>query len=122
MIHLFAQSGEKDKDLPMDPERGSTKQVTMNVSLPDALKVFVEEEVRARGYSGASEFVRELLREAKERREQVKLEAKLLEAFTQGSADAESARKAIAEIRKLRVGNVLGPDTSARDLIDKGRK
>jgi len=94
----------------------------MNVSLPDTLKVFVEEEVRARGYSGASEFVRELLREAKERREQAKLEAKLLEAFSKGSAGGESARKAIAEIRRLRIGNVLGPDTTVRDLIDKGRK
>ena len=106
----------------MDPELGSSKQTTMNVSLPDALKAFVDEEVRARGYSGASEFVRELLREAKVRREQARLEAKLLGAFATGEADAESARKAIAEIRQLRVGNVLGPDTSARDLIGDGRK
>lgn len=36
---------------------------TMNISLPDSLKQFVEEQAREGGYTGASDYVRELLRE-----------------------------------------------------------
>lgn len=35
---------------------------TMNVSLPDSLKSFVDEQVAKRGYSTSSEYVRELIR------------------------------------------------------------
>lgn len=35
---------------------------TMNVSLPDALKNFVDERVRKDGYSTSSEYVRDLIR------------------------------------------------------------
>jgi antitoxin ParD1/3/4 len=35
---------------------------TMNISLPDALKVFVDQQVNVRGYSTSSEYVRELIR------------------------------------------------------------
>ena len=34
----------------------------MNVSLPAALKAFVDEQVASRGYSTASEYIRELIR------------------------------------------------------------
>ena len=34
---------------------------TMSVSLPQALKAFVDEQVASRGYGTASEYVRELL-------------------------------------------------------------
>jgi len=40
---------------------------TMNVSLPDGLKAFVEEQVGSRGYGTASEYVRELIRKDQER-------------------------------------------------------
>ncbi len=36
---------------------------TMNISLTEGLKDFVDAEVRAGGYSSASEYIRELLRE-----------------------------------------------------------
>jgi antitoxin ParD1/3/4 len=35
---------------------------TMNISLPDALKAFVDEQVNVRGYGTSSEYVRELIR------------------------------------------------------------
>jgi antitoxin ParD1/3/4 len=35
---------------------------TMNISLPDVLKDFVEEQVSSGKYSSASEYVRELVR------------------------------------------------------------
>jgi putative addiction module CopG family antidote len=35
---------------------------TMNISLPDPMKQYVEEQVSAGSYSSASEYVRELVR------------------------------------------------------------
>jgi len=39
----------------------------MNVSLPDALKSFVDEQVTSGGYSTSSEYVRELIRKDQDR-------------------------------------------------------
>ena len=40
---------------------------TMNISLPEALRSFVERQVNARGYSSSSEYVRELIRKDQDR-------------------------------------------------------
>lgn len=40
---------------------------TMNISLPDALKGFVDEQVASRGYGTSSEYVRELIRRDQDR-------------------------------------------------------
>jgi antitoxin ParD1/3/4 len=40
---------------------------TMNISLPDALKAFVDEQVAGRGYGTSSEYVRELIRKDQDR-------------------------------------------------------
>lgn len=40
---------------------------TMNISLPDSLRAFVEDQVSARGYGTSSEYVRELIRKDLER-------------------------------------------------------
>ncbi|MBL0419082.1 type II toxin-antitoxin system ParD family antitoxin [Ramlibacter sp. AW1] len=40
---------------------------TMNISLPDNLKAFVDEQVSQRGYGTSSEYVRELIRRDKDR-------------------------------------------------------
>jgi antitoxin ParD1/3/4 len=40
---------------------------TMNISLPDALKSFVDEQVTQRGYGTSSEYVRELIRKDQDR-------------------------------------------------------
>lgn len=39
----------------------------MNISLPDTLKEFVDEQVDRRGYGTSSEYVRELIRKDQER-------------------------------------------------------
>jgi antitoxin ParD1/3/4 len=41
---------------------------TMNVSLPESLKSFVDEQVASRRYGTSSEYVRELIRKDLERR------------------------------------------------------
>ena len=40
---------------------------TMNISLPEALKAFVDEQVSRRGYGTSSEYVRELIRKDQDR-------------------------------------------------------
>ncbi len=40
---------------------------TMNISLPKALKAFVDEQVAGRGYGTSSEYVRDLIRKEQDR-------------------------------------------------------
>lgn len=40
---------------------------TMNISLPDSLKAFVDEQVSQRGYGSSSEYLRELIRRDQDR-------------------------------------------------------
>jgi antitoxin ParD1/3/4 len=51
---------------------------TMNISLPDGLKEFVDSEVSAGGYTSASEYMRELLRDRKAKKD---LDERLLAAL-----------------------------------------
>ena len=43
------------------------RMTTMNISLPDALKTYVDEQVTGRGYGTSSEYVRELIRKDQDR-------------------------------------------------------
>ena len=54
---------------------------TMNISLPDTMKSFVENTIVTDGYGTASEYVRELIRADQKRKEQEKLEQVLLKAL-----------------------------------------
>ncbi|MEI7443431.1 MAG: type II toxin-antitoxin system ParD family antitoxin [Burkholderiales bacterium] len=40
---------------------------TMNISLPESLKAFVDEQVEQRGFGTSSEYVRELIRRDQDR-------------------------------------------------------
>lgn len=42
---------------------------TMNISLPDTLKSFVDEQVSQRGYGTSSEYVRQLIRHDQDRQQ-----------------------------------------------------
>ena len=57
---------------------------SLNISLPESLKAFVEEKVRKGGYGTASEYVRELIREARKREAEARLEKLLLEGLDSG--------------------------------------
>lgn len=52
---------------------------TMNISLPDPLKEFVDQQIAHGHYSSTSEYVRELIREDEKRKAQLRLENMLLE-------------------------------------------
>jgi antitoxin ParD1/3/4 len=57
---------------------------TMNISLPQEMREFVEEQLRAGGYSTASEYIRELIRNAQKEKARARLEALLLEGLDSG--------------------------------------
>ncbi|MGH8592612.1 MAG: type II toxin-antitoxin system ParD family antitoxin [Gammaproteobacteria bacterium] len=57
---------------------------TMNISLPDPLKDFVDNQVREQGYSTSSEYIRELIRNDQIRRAEQRLTALILEGLESG--------------------------------------
>ncbi len=59
---------------------------TMNISLPDPLKAFVDGQVAQGRYSSASEYVRELIRADERRKAQEALESALLEGLNSPEA------------------------------------
>jgi antitoxin ParD1/3/4 len=51
---------------------------TLNISLPEPMKAFVEDEVAAGSYSTVSEYIRALIREAQDQKAREEVERKLL--------------------------------------------
>ena len=71
---------------------------SMNISLPDPLKKFVDGQIAQGRYSSASEYVRELIRADEKRKADEQLEAKLLEGLSSPESQLTSADW--SEIRK----------------------
>jgi antitoxin ParD1/3/4 len=57
---------------------------TMNISLPESMRSYIDEQIEQGGYGTASEYVRALIREDQKRRAQERLEALLLEGLDSG--------------------------------------
>ena len=57
---------------------------TMNISLPDSMRAFIEQKVAQGGYSTASEYIRQLVREDQKRAAQERLELLLMEGIESG--------------------------------------
>jgi antitoxin ParD1/3/4 len=57
---------------------------SLNISLPQALKDYVEDQVSGGSYSTPSEYLRELLRRDQQQRAQERLDSLLLEAIESG--------------------------------------
>jgi len=72
---------------------------TMNISLPDQLKEFVDEQVGSGRYSSVSEYVRDLIRDDERRRAQEKLETMLIEGIQSGEP-SEMNREDWKDIRR----------------------
>lgn len=71
---------------------------TMNISLPDQLKEFVDDQVGSGRYSSVSEYVRDLIRDDEKRKAQEKLEALLIEGIQSGEA-TEMTRQDWSDLR-----------------------
>ena len=77
---------------------------TMNISLPEGLKGFVDQQVSSRGYSSSSEYVRELIRKDQDRHA---LRGLLLEGASSPpavTADAEYFDRLRDRVREARLG------------------
>ena len=76
---------------------------SMNISLPESMRTYVEEQVAKGGYGSASEYFRELVRLDKKRKAAERVEAMLLEGLNSGTAtqmtdeDWEDVRQAVRE-------------------------
>jgi len=55
---------------------------SMNISLPAVLRQWVEEQVSARGFGTASEFVRDMIRREREKAVRAHVDQTLIEAMT----------------------------------------
>ena len=71
---------------------------SMNISLPDPLKQFVDRQIAQGRYSSVSEYVRELIRADEKRKAEEQLDAKLLEGLN--SAENELTPADWVVIRK----------------------
>ena len=72
---------------------------TLNISLPDSMRAFIEEEVQRGGYSTPSEFMRALVRAHQKRKAEDRLEQLLLDGLKSGKA-TPMTKKDWAELRK----------------------
>lgn len=82
---------------------------SMNISLPESLREFVDEQVAQGGFGSASEYVRQLIRHAKENAE---AENKLLRALGRGGRIALNDE--YWEKKDRRITNLIRKKTSAR--------
>ncbi|MBK9528076.1 MAG: type II toxin-antitoxin system ParD family antitoxin [Acidobacteria bacterium] len=73
---------------------------TMNISLPDSMRVFVEDTLNDDGYGSASEYVRELIRADQKRRNEKRLETVLLERLRSGDDVTFTMDDVRAEMRR----------------------
>ncbi len=64
---------------------------SMNISLPDPLKQFVDGQIAQGRYSSVSEYVRELIRADEKRKAEEHLEAKLLEGLNSPESELTAA-------------------------------
>lgn len=77
---------------------------SMNISLPEPLKEFVDRQVAQGRYSSVSEYMRELIRADEKRKAKAELEMKLLEGL--GGADSAVSPAELAAIRKEALAKV----------------
>ncbi|KJH71695.1 type II toxin-antitoxin system ParD family antitoxin [Aliterella atlantica] len=85
---------------------------SMNISLPESMRTYVEEQVASGGYSTASEYFRELVRTDQKRKDNERLESLLLEGLQSGTAtpitdeDWQDIRQAVRKEVAKRQGSI----------------
>jgi len=77
---------------------------TMNISLPEPLKEFVDHQIAEGRYSSVSEYIRELIRDDEKRKAESRLEALLLEGLE--TEESELTRQDFDAIRKEAVSRL----------------
>jgi antitoxin ParD1/3/4 len=80
---------------------------TMNVSLPEPMKTWVEDQARSGRYSNASDYVRDLIRRDQERAAKIgHMQRMLTEGLESGVSD-ESMHDIVASLREGNAGRGL---------------
>jgi antitoxin ParD1/3/4 len=69
----------------------ASMRASMNISLPEPLKEWVDSQVAAGGYGTASEYVRHLLREEQQRRLREQIDRSLVESLDSGPSTPMTA-------------------------------
>src|SRR4051812_20582652 len=95
---------------------------TMNISLPESMKAFIEEQAAKAGFGTVSEYMRSIIREVQERQSRrERVDALLLEGLDSGPAtpmtraDWEGIRHEVHRRHSERQGRTHGPtDTDGR--------
>lgn len=85
---------------------------SMNISLPEPLKEFVEAQIAQGRYGSASEYVRELIRADEKRKAAEELEARLLEGLS--STESELTPAEWSAIRQEALARVRGRSKKQR--------
>jgi antitoxin ParD1/3/4 len=81
---------------------------TMNVSLPDAMKAWVEGQTETGRYSNASDYVRDLIRRDQERADKIAALQQLVDEAEESGASQNSMSDILAIARrKARAGHGL---------------
>lgn len=75
--------------------------VTMNVSLSESLKEFVDTQVKRGGYSGTSDYVRDLIRDHQKQVAAAQLRDLIAEGLASGPTKVADAKYWAAKRRKL---------------------
>lgn len=75
---------------------------TMNISLPEPLKKFVDSQIARRGYAGASDYVRELIRDDQQRIAAEQLRTLIAEGLSSGAPKPVDKKYWAAKRKQLR--------------------
>lgn len=78
---------------------------TMNVSLPDAMKDWVEDRTQTGRYSNASDYVRDLIRRDQERAQKIAAMQRLIDEAEESGISARSVEDIFDEAIARRAGN-----------------
>ena len=89
---------------------------TMNISLPDTLKSFIDSRVSNDGYGNVSEYVRELIRQDQKRKEQEESERIYLEKLR------EDVQVGIEALRAGKFTEYNSADDLINDIVKEGQK
>lgn len=89
---------------------------TMNISLPDSLKSYVDSRVSKDGYGTASEYFRELIRQDQQRREREQEERAQLEKLR------EEVEAGLTAIREGRFKEYASAEDLVDDIVIEGTK
>lgn len=81
---------------------------TMNVSLPDPMKLWVEDQAKGGKYGNASDYVRDLIRKDQERQDKIMQFQKLINDGLESGLSTRTVEELLVEARERARTNAAG--------------